>query len=609
LLGGSECSVYDVSVRLIEDSVCTDLTHEGKASTLSTATELIAGHQELSSCEANSWVDFYLKIDSTEGKDSIHPSRDNIIFEVTIDPSSQGNHEALSIYLHLGEIPVKRDSSEFFDKEAIDGVLSLAIPANSVADDVTEVALSVRCGSTAVRFKAAAIVIHSDLKEARHSYGEICSGEWVTLSSYFTKFSIESFIIAIANILFEQVYYEFRLPHDSATSTVRFDVTKYEGTVSFMARLQEQPIRLAFPFVSLVEATEEESTSVFACNVVAGETVYLGARGGDHCATFTVTPLVNASAAAIAECSEETNADLSISEREDTLVTLDEGSWQYGHCSRGGWSGTFFSIDIRWDLEPTNLMLELEDLGDDGAPGVLDPNAFSVYVFDGEPPQIAKRETSGAYRLLSLVSKNGIHPIILNYLEIKKIVDNLVASNSTKTTLSIAMKCSANRELVRFRGMRSSFRANATIGMRTYSEVCPLGWVYHFVDLTSIKSSNNQRRRLGSDSLNVSTSIIRFKLRILQGGIYQVSSRLNHAPGFNSANQVNLELTAGSDPSSTIASGNEVGYEIDICDAHGQIAFIGLFGDESGCAQFSFEFHQVEEDNCVSTSRNVVSLK
>ena len=106
----------------------------------------------------------------------------------------------------------------------------------------------------------------------------------------------------------------------------------------------------------------------------------------------------------------------------------------------------------------------------------------------------------------------------------------------------------------------------------------------------------------------MSTSIIRFRLRILQGGIYQVSSRLNHAPGFNSANKVNLELTAGSDPSSTIAAGNEVEYEIDICDAHGQIAFIGLFGDESGCAQFDYEFLQLEQDKCASKSRNVVTL-
>ena len=58
-------------------------------------------------------------------------------------------------------------------------MLSLAVPANSVADDVTEVALTVRCGSAAVRFKAAAIVIRSELREARHSYGEVCSGEWV----------------------------------------------------------------------------------------------------------------------------------------------------------------------------------------------------------------------------------------------------------------------------------------------------------------------------------------------------------------------------------------------------------------------------------------------
>ena len=278
-----------------------------------------------------------------------------------------------------------------------------------------------------------------------------------------------------------------------------------------MALSNERPIRLTFPYVSLIEATEEELTSVFACEVVAGETVYLGARGGDHCATFTVTPIVNASAAALAECSEETNADLSVNEREDTLVALNEGVWQYGHCNRGGWSDAFFSIEIKWDMEPTNMMLEIEDLGDDGFPGVLDPSAFSVYVFDGEPPQISDRDADGAYRILSLQSTNKIHQIIINYLEIRKLVDTLILSNTSKTSLSIAMKCSANRELVRFRGMRTSFIANITTGVRSYGEVCPQGWVYFFVDLSNIKysstsSSSKTIRRLGSDV--TSTSVI-----------------------------------------------------------------------------------------------------
>ena len=134
--------MYDLTVRLIDDVSCKQTEHDGRVSIFAEATELTAGHQEQSSCEANSWVDFFMRIDVNKGEDSVHPDSDNIIFEVTIDPSSQGNHEALSIFLHLGEIPVKRESSEFFMKEATDGVLSLAIPANSVTDDITEVGVT-----------------------------------------------------------------------------------------------------------------------------------------------------------------------------------------------------------------------------------------------------------------------------------------------------------------------------------------------------------------------------------------------------------------------------------------------------------------------------------
>jgi len=409
------------------------------------------------------------------------------------------------------------------------------------------------------------------------------------------------------NVMYLQVYFEYTLPSNAPASVVRFDVIKYQGTVSFMAHINEAPLRLTFPFVSLNLPTDEEVTSVFACNVAPGEKVFLGARGGDHCSTFTVTPVVNESSAALSKCSEETNADLSVNYNEDDSVRLDEDIWNYGHCQRGGWSNIYFSVLIHRDMKPENILLELEDLGDDGAPGVLDPTAFSVYVFDGKPTVISKRTTAGAYRLLSSKSKNGIHPIILNYLEIKKIINTLIQNNASETTLSIAMKCSENRELVRFRGMRHSFHANSTMGHRHYGEVCPLGWVYHFVDLTH-SFSDEKRRRLGSDSSDVDQRRLRFQLRILQGGIFQVSARLNHAPGFNSNNEVDLELMAGDDPDSTVARGHEIEYDIDLCQSPGHISYIGLFGDESGCALYEYEFVWIEDGKCMSGSQRVSSI-
>ena len=55
-------------------------------------------------------------------------------------------------------------------------------------------------------------------------------------------------------------------------------------------------------------------------------------------------------------------------------------------------------------------------------------------------------------------------------------------------------------------------------------------------------------------------------------------------PGFNSVNLLNLGLTAGPNPHSTMSFGSAVECHLDVCGVKNHKYFVGLFEDESGCA-------------------------
>lgn len=121
---------------------------------------------------------------------------------------------------------------------------------------------------------------------------------------------------------------------------VRFELDKFEGDFYAIARAHDRPVRLTFPYAALTgdtgrtyvqvrrgartrgETGGAESArarsqraprvlpppgrSAQVCNVEAGSTVYLGARGGEHCASFSATPTLWVGA----NCSEEDTAQV-----------------------------------------------------------------------------------------------------------------------------------------------------------------------------------------------------------------------------------------------------------------------------------------------------------
>lgn len=67
-------------------------------------------------------------------------------------------------------------------------------------------------------------------------------------------------------------------------------------------------MRLNYPFVEVSHPAEEENAEVYTCGLEEGDTVYLGAKGGPHCASFSLTPHFFNAAAGGESCSAEANA-------------------------------------------------------------------------------------------------------------------------------------------------------------------------------------------------------------------------------------------------------------------------------------------------------------
>jgi len=66
---------------------------------------------------------------------------------------------------------------------------------------------------------------------------------------------------------------------------------------------------------------------------------------------------------------------------------------------------------------------------------------------------------------------------------------------------------------------------------------------------------------------------------------------------------------AGSDPDSTIALGHVVEYSINICEAGGHKNYVGVFGDESGCALYDLKAEAMaDEEDCIESASRVVEV-
>jgi len=66
---------------------------------------------------------------------------------------------------------------------------------------------------------------------------------------------------------------------------------------------------------------------------------------------------------------------------------------------------------------------------------------------------------------------------------------------------------------------------------------------------------------------------------------------------------------AGNDPELTVALGHVVEYSIDLCGAGGHKNYVGIFGDDSGCAQYDIKAGAMSDDEvCVEGASRVVEV-
>lgn len=78
--------------------------------------------------------------------------------------------------------------------------------------------VGVRCSAEPVRFKVVIHTVPGDIEPGKPVYGFICPGSWF--------------------------YFSHTISEDYADARARVNVTKYTGSLSFMARLDYIPVRL-----------------------------------------------------------------------------------------------------------------------------------------------------------------------------------------------------------------------------------------------------------------------------------------------------------------------------------------------------------------------------
>lgn len=139
----------------------------------------------------------------------------------------------------------------------------------------------------------------------------------------------------------EWVYFEYTVPNDTVANAthVRFSAVKYSGDVSLIARADERPVRLIYPYTVVEESTE--TAAVETCGVEPGQVVYLGVRGGDHCAAFEVEVETYTDGDGVTyNCTEEPEEFPGSSDKQGVARPLEPGVWEYGSCEAGAWSST-----------------------------------------------------------------------------------------------------------------------------------------------------------------------------------------------------------------------------------------------------------------------------
>eukprot|EP01044_Picomonas_judraskeda_P001185 COSAG03_NODE_65_length_15137_cov_3.350446_7_plen_940_part_00 len=427
LRGQGHCAEYDLHLVLQDaDPSCAEMVHDCEGDRCAfECDEMELDQFVYGQCAPNSWYDFKLEVTPEDPESNM---------AVTVEHISKfRTPEALSLYMYTeGEIPIDRHS-EHRTTFAPDGIWGLGLSSYDLKPG--SYFFGVHCGPEPTRFRVLAELVHAAVHDGDLIAGEICPGQWM-----YHHYTTEAQQLSNGNHLH-----------------VDFTVKLYTGDLEYMTSHDQAPIKLIPPYVetSASKQLERGTERVSICNVEHGRS-YLGLHGGHHCAMYEVA--VHVYSDSDSECEEMTH-----SRSADSHGELEELQFEH-NLIRSCTAGSFvdFYVNILNQAERStpgiNFAVEVENLSQH-----LDPEALSLYLYDGEIPANRVTELRQEY------SADGVYSVTVNANEVRA------------GQYFVSVRCGHNP--IRFRLLPRAIQAELYPGDIVSASVCPGSEILHFFDV------------------------------------------------------------------------------------------------------------------------------
>ena len=445
LVGGSACSAYDIVAETFTDAdaECHELNHHAHHEATEGVSALVFDHFSYGRCSPGEWVDFYVNVSEAD-------LSANLVFEI-IDRAAPGVNDPHALRVSLFEpslvaasashsepaaagVPIDRNTEIFSDYAGGgDGIFSLTVSAHRLPT-AGPLFLGVQCTTESrdVSFRAVVMRVESELALGHKQHGEVCPGGWV--------------------------YFHYAVDPADVGRDLVFTVEKYEGDFSAKFQHEYAPVRLIYPYS--VVAEEDEFVTLHACDVEANDHLYVGVKGGEHCAVFDILAHFANETATGGACNEEEGAyhggssAHTLNETDGTIsavldlfalvpdvVVVEDNIFQYGSCLPNAWAPLMqFALvdttvdaaaadddghrrrrttatdgDQLWDMVTehvsTNMVIEVENLADYNDPEALSVAVWPATAFDGVST------LDGA--VVNGVATDNVIAVGMNYIDLK----------------------------------------------------------------------------------------------------------------------------------------------------------------------------------------------
>eukprot|EP00966_Prymnesium_polylepis_P055098 1273951-Prymnesium_polylepis.1 len=257
IFGGEHCISYDVVASEISDGECVSQSTQYYSSwdrtlhggTWSHATAVVPHQVVYDNCVEGEFVTYAVKMTAAD-------SHYNYLVEVSDASSTEGHDNPTALSLHLYDHDGATQAATY---KAVNGIYSVAVNLHNFA--VGDTNFAVKCEGAGERRYSVIVYQVEQILELGHEYhGEVCPGEWV--------------------------YHSYYVP-EGVSGNVRFHMVKHSGDAIVTTRHAYVPVKVVPPFLQLSEY--EVQKDLDSCSSPAGETVFLGMKGGKHCASYEIS--------------------------------------------------------------------------------------------------------------------------------------------------------------------------------------------------------------------------------------------------------------------------------------------------------------------------------